>query len=82
MRRVFRRLNINEREKTLGEFSTVRTTNELFNYLANDKRIPLEGARLKGDGEVTKPVALATRYSPEYRVESYRDTMEADRPPT
>ena len=54
MRRVFRRLNIDERERTLGEFSTSKDT--LFNY--NDKRIPLKGARLKGDGEETEPVTI------------------------
>lgn len=52
MRRVFRRLNIDERD--LDEFSTSKDA--LFNY--NDKRIPLKGARLKGDGEETEPVTI------------------------
>lgn len=71
MSRVFRRLNIDERD--LDEFSTSKDA--LFNY--NDKRIPLKRARLKGDGEETEPVTIYTRYSPDYR-----DAMEADRPPT
>lgn len=52
MRRVFRRLNIDERD--LDEFSTSKDA--LFNY--NDKRIPLKEARLKGDGEETEPVTI------------------------
>lgn len=52
MSRVFRRLNIDERD--LDEFSTSKDA--LFNY--NDKRIPLKGARLKGDGEETEPVTI------------------------